>query len=172
MNPCLRAFLEAQREPAMRFVEQCDIVDLIALGPSRYIAHLQATGLQRLDGRIVECGECSIGIQFPDHYLQHVHSMELFVVLDPKTPWHPNFAPFAPGPVCTHIEPGTPLVDLLYHLYDLWTWGNYFTGDDGVNREASAWLRQQSEYRFPLELRPLKRAAGPSNATEEVRSAR
>jgi hypothetical protein len=61
--------------------------------------------------------------------------------------------------VCAHIEPGTPLVDILYACHEIWTWNLFATGDEGLNHAASQWSRQQERSRFPIDRRPLKRRA-------------
>ena len=153
------SFLRHQEKEAMALAESSDLVEVIPLdGPpphQRYIAKFRARGLVRSpSGEIVEANGCDVGIWLPSDYLRVAEVSHVFTYLGPPRPWHPNIMPPF---ICVHIRPGTPLVDLLYSLFELWTYHLFATGDDGLNKAAAQWARRQDPSRFPIDRRPLKR---------------
>ncbi|PWU21224.1 MAG: hypothetical protein C5B50_02235 [Verrucomicrobia bacterium] len=154
------AFLRRQYKEGMALAAESDIFDLTPLTdsdpPSRYLAHFSCRGLVR-DGRgkIVEFDQFRVGIWFTPDYLRYANVAQSLTYLGPhRFPWAPNIRnPF----LCAHIAPGTPLVDLIYVCYELWTWRLFATHDDGLNPAASQWARNQKSFRFPIDNRPLKR---------------
>jgi hypothetical protein len=155
----LESFLEAQCQEAMALAAQSDIVDVRpveGVPPQRFLARFQAKGLVQSDtGEIHEASECVVGIWLPDNYLDTVIPAQVLTYLGPhERPWHPNIrAPW----ICAHLRPGTPLVDVLHTVYELWTWQLWSTSDEGLNHAASQWARHQDTRRFPVDARPLKR---------------
>lgn len=76
-----------------------------------------------------------------------------------KSPiFHPNIS--AGGVVClggygTHWVPSLNLDELCVMLWDMIRYANYDV-ESPYNREAALWARTQTEYRFPMDLRPLR----------------
>ena len=159
------AFLKRQFEEGMALAGCSDVLDLTPLDgspPFRYIAHFEGgRGLVRDSRRqIVEYDKFMVGIWFPEDYLRRVNIPEVLTYLGPhREPWHPNMRP---PYICAHIEPATPLVDILYTCWEIWTWNLFATGDEGLNHAASQWSRRQDRSRFPIDRRPLKRRSGPA----------
>ncbi len=154
------AFLHKQLEEGMALARQSDILKLAPMPGEpicRYIAHYDGgKGLViQHDGQIAEFDQYTVGICFPEDYLQHVEIPNVLTYLGPHpAPFHPNIrAPF----ICMHLEPGTGLVDILYACYEMWTWNLFATPDEGLNHAAAQWSRSQSRKRFPIDKRPLKR---------------
>ena len=81
-----------------------------------------------------------------------------------QTPiFHPNIS--SNGIVClggygTHWVPSLTLSELCTMLWDMIRYKN-FNNDSPYNREAALWARTQTQFGFPLDLRPLRnRVAG------------
>jgi hypothetical protein len=81
--------------------------------------------------------------------------------------FHPNIS--ANGVVClggysTHWAPSLRLDELCVMLWDIARYANYDVGSP-YNRAAAHWARTQTQFRFPLDQRPLRdritRAAAP-----------
>ncbi len=159
MDAILESYLDRQFANGMELAAGSDILRLAALdGPpaQHYVACYAATGLVKdAAGRVVEAEGFDVGIWLPDDYLRQADCYRTLTYLGPHPrPWHPNIRPPA---ICVHLRPGMPLVDLLYVCFELWTYGLYATGDNGLNPAASQWVRRQDPRRFPLCRRPLKR---------------
>ena len=158
------AFMERQFEEGMTLTKGSDMLELVPVSgkpPQTYIASYRARGLVRTDeGEVKEGNRCDVRIWLPDDYLRRAESVQVLSYLGPsRHPWHPNILPRPPYVICVHLSPGTPLVDLLYTCFELWTWTLYGTRDDGFNPAASQWARNQDQSRFPVDRRPLKRRA-------------
>jgi hypothetical protein len=157
-NHITREFFIAQYEEVMAFADQCDRLDVLPLGPedfppNRYIVRFQAPTLIRaVDGQIGRVPEFTVGIHLPADYLRHVEPIQLVCWMLPVEVWHPNIrVPF----VCLgRIAPCTPLVEIIYQLYEIGTYQNYATGD-ALNSDAAQWARNYGQ--FPLDASPLKR---------------
>ena len=154
----LEAFLKRQHEEGMALARASDLLELEPLDKpaQHYIARFHARGLMQNDrGEVIETDRFDVGISMPDDYLRRVDGYQILTYLGPALrPWHPNImGPF----ICVHLTPGMALVDLLHTLYDLWRWSLYYTGDEGLNHDASQWARRQQPGRFPIDRRPLKR---------------
>jgi hypothetical protein len=160
-DPVFECFLERQFQEGMALAASSDILNLMPIPVSphwQYIAEYHCKGLiQNRAGEIVEHSLFVMAISFPDDYLRRVDVSTVLTYLGPEpVVWQPNIR----GPlVCLHIRPATPLVDLLYSCYELFTWNLRNTSDDGLNRAASQWARHQDPARFPIDRRPLKRRA-------------
>ena len=83
-----------------------------------------------------------------------------------RTPiFHPNIS--ANGVVClggysTHWAPSLQLDELCVMLWDIARYANYDIGSP-YNRAAAHWARSQTQFRFPLDSRPLRdRIARPA----------
>ena len=154
----LNNFLERQREAGMALAAASDLIDLRALdsAPSTaYFARFNCTGLVRYQGKVVEHDDFLVGIRFPDSYLRQFDTARVLTWCAPHEIWHPNIrTPF----VCAgNMQPGTPLVDLLFQLHEIITYHNVEMREhNALNHDACAWARNQS-HRFPVDRRPLKR---------------
>ena len=155
----LGEFLARQYAEGTALAAASDILKLQPMNgrfSDRYIAEYACRGLVQNDaGEIVEFNRFAVGIWFPEDYLRRLDMSMIVSYLGPSPrPFHPNIkAPF----VCTHITPGTPLVDILYNCFELFTWRLKNTSDEGLNHEASQWARHQDPSWFPLDRRPLRR---------------
>lgn len=152
-------FLGHQFEEGMALAAESDILNLIPnRGPhsDRYIAEYACRGLVKNNqGEVEEFNKFAAGISFPDDYLRRTDMSMVVSYLGPSpSPFHPNIRPPF---ICTHITPGTRLVDILYNCYELFIWRLKNTGDEGLNHEASQWARHQDPSWFPLDRRPLRR---------------
>lgn len=159
MDAVMENFIDKQHDEAKSLAEGSDILSLVPMGPApcqRYVAVFNAKGLvQDASGDIVEADRADFGIWMPDEYLRRADAARSLCYLGPHPrPWHPNIRPPF---VCAHIRAGTPLVDLIYTCFELWTWALFATGDDGLHPAASQWARNQPRDRFPIDRRPLKR---------------
>lgn len=76
-----------------------------------------------------------------------------------QTPiFHPNIS--ATGVVClggygTHWVPSLMIDELCHMLWDMIRYQNYDT-ESPYNRAAAVWAREQTEFPFPLDERPLR----------------
>lgn len=152
-------FLARQHQEGMTLGAESDILKLMPMNaqPSdRYIAEDHCRGLvQNEVGEVVEFNRFAVGIWFPEDYLRRLDMSVIVTYLGPSPrPWHPNIRPPF---ICTYITPGTPLVDILYNCYELFTWRLKNTSDEGLNHAASQWARHQDPSWFPIDRRPLRR---------------
>ncbi|HUW58244.1 MAG TPA: hypothetical protein VMZ92_16525 [Planctomycetota bacterium] len=159
MDRVLGLFLKSQYDSAMKLAAESDILTLHPLDgppPQHYIASFRARGLaQDRDGNIVPSDRCDVGIWLSRKYLSEPAAGEVLTYLGPHpNPWHPNFRR---GAICVHLTPGMALVDILYTLFEMWTYKLYYTGDEGLNHAASQWMRREDRSMFPTDARPLKR---------------
>lgn len=155
----LQEFLKQQFQDGTALAADSDILKLQPLtgaASDRYIAEFNCHGLvQNEAGEIVEFNRFAVGIWFPEDYLRRVDLSVVVSYLGPSPrPWHPNIRPPF---LCLHITPGTPLMDILYSCYELFTWRLLNTGDEGLNHAASQWARHQDASWFPVDRRPLRR---------------
>ena len=154
----LSNFLEHQCEAGMDLAASSDLVDLRALDPApstAYFARFHCSGLVRCRGQVIEHDDFLVGIRFPDSYLEQFDTARVLTWCAPDEIWHPNIrAPF----VCAGgMQPGTPLVDLLFQLHEIITYNNVEMRErEALNHEACMWARNNS-HRFPVDRRPLKR---------------
>ncbi len=157
----LEAFLEKQHDEGMDLSRSSDLLDLCPLEPrpsSRYIARFSCTGLVRTaPAQVDEANRFEVGIRFPADYLRRAEPMEVLTWLGPRSVWHPNISDRMPFICVGRLFPGTPLVDLLYQVFEVITYVRVTPReDDCLNPIACAWARDNAD-RFPLDTRPLKR---------------
>jgi len=98
-----------------------------------------------------------------DEHVVHVQLNSSYPRMMPDLSWrtpmfHPNIS--AGGHVClggygTHWVPSVQLDELCHMLWDMIRYAN-FDIKSPYNREAAQWVRIQTEYRFPLDPRPLR----------------
>ena len=165
----LEGFLRNQLDEGMALAAESDVLQLLpAPGrpPSRFVARFATVGLvEGARGGVEEAEGFDVGIAFPPDYLRRADVREVLTYLGPhRRPWHPNVRPPF---ICLHVRPGMPLVDLLYACHELWSWGLFATGDEGLNHAAAQWARHQDPQRFPVDPRPLKRRVLQFEVTEE-----
>lgn len=164
-DPVFERFLDAQRDAALAFAADSDIVRLFPVAPDRFLVNFHTTSLAGdPTGGLREVTEITVGIQFFPHHLRE-YNPGTVTILDPPDLWHPNLrGPF----VCLgHLNAGISITDLLHQLYDVFRWENYAM-HDALNREASAWARHQPSTRFPLDRRPLRRPRTPAHPPTPV----
>jgi len=154
----LTRFLERQLEEGMALAAQSDLLDLTPLGPHpapAYVARFECRGLVRRGGQVLEHDEFHVGLHFDEAYLRRFDTARVLTWLAPAEPFHPNIArPY----VCVGRMPaGTPLVDLLYQVFEIITYHNVEMREpNALDHEACVWARR-NQHRFPLDRRPLKR---------------
>jgi hypothetical protein len=157
-------FLESQEAAAIALAESTDLLRLARVSgavPNRFLAEFFCAGLVRNDKqRVVEARRWAVGIWLPPDYLRRrVHVAHILTYLGPELePWHPNIS----GPcICMNIQPGMELTEILFGLFDLFTW-RLFATHDALNPAAAQWARNEPPSRIPVDRRPLKwRQPGP-----------
>jgi hypothetical protein len=154
------AFLAQQHVDGMRLAEASDLLHLTpvsGLPPDRYIADFRCIGLVKDDQGIHRADRFLIQIAFPGSYLEEVEPASVLTVLAPDNIFHPNVK----GPwICPgHLHPGTPLVDVLWQIFEILTFHRVTTNEfNALNPDACGWARDHREL-FPLDPRPLRRRA-------------
>ena len=153
-------FLNRQYEEGTRLAAASDRLHLFPIGPTpteRYVVIFTCAGLVKSlrDGAIVEACRFEVGIWFPSDYLRRASMPQVLYWLGPSNVFHPNIH----GPqsaVCVgRLIPGTPLVDIVYQVYEMITWQKARL-DHALNGEAAAWARNNRQL-LPVDRRPLKR---------------
>jgi len=156
MDEILRSFLDYNFPAAEALAAESNLLEVVLLRPQHMIANFACKGLVRTaDGEIREHAEFSVGFHFPDHYLSQANPFEVLTWLGPHEAWHPNIWP--PAICIGHIDPGTPIPDLLYRTYEVITYVNSNPIEqEALNHHACAWARD-NQHRFPIDSRALKR---------------
>ena len=159
-DPYVSRFLDRQRPAGKALTESSDLVEVeeSPLAPPHFVVSFRCKGLVRsAEGVVEEANFFQAGIWFPPDYLRRVDPFEILRWFTPSNVWHPNISDTMPLVCVGKIAPGTPLVDLIYQLYDMITY-NKFTPreDDALNRTCCAWARD-NQHRFPVDRRPLRR---------------
>ena len=159
-DPVFSAFLRRQHEEGMALAAASDLLDLVALDtpPQHYVAHFSCRGLVRGPaGAIVEANSFGVGLFFQRDYLRRAEPFQVLTWLGPQQIFHPNISDRGPFICVGKLAPGTPLVDLLYQVFEIITFQKMTPReDDALNRDACAWARRNLE-RLPVDRRPLKR---------------
>jgi hypothetical protein len=165
----LDAFLARQQEEGLALAAESDLLELLPIGKpaNRYIARFRCTGLvEQKPGEIVEANCFEIGIWFSASYLRTADPFLVLTWLGPRNVWHPNISAAAPVVCVGRLAPGTPLVNILYQLFEIITFNKVtMREDDALNRAACQWARQHQN-RFPIDRRPLKRRPLALHVTE------
>jgi len=170
-DPIRTSFLRHQLGSGMALAEASDLLELFPMWgdpPDHYLARFRCKGLvERADGVIAEAADFAVGIHLPIDYLRRAESVDVVTWLGPPNGFHPNVRP--PFICLGHLVPGTPLVDLLYQLFEIVSWASYNPQEhDALNRKACAWARQNPG-RLPVDRRPLKRRRLQLSASEVER---
>jgi hypothetical protein len=164
------AFLRHEQQAALALDAASDVVTLTAVAgdpPDTYVIDLRCKGLARgADGNVHVADRFVVGLHFGENYLRSVPDpFAILTVLHPQNAFQPNIAERAPFICVGHLAPGTGIVELVYQVWQIWTYRKYNLVD-GLNADACRYARAH-QADFPLDPRPLKRAA-PS-FTVEVR---
>lgn len=163
MDHVFNAFLMRQWEEARPLNAASDLVRIRPFSgtpPNRYLVEFRCTGLVTADdGAVVEADRFTAGIWFPSDYLRRADPFEVLTWLWPPNVFHPNISDTAPLVCIGRLTRGTPLVEIVYRLFDLITFNNVtMVEHDALNRRACAWTRE-NRHRMPVDRRPLKRRA-------------
>jgi len=155
----LNGFLERQREEGMALAAASDLLELTPLGSgpatAAYFAHFDCKGLVRRAGQVVEHDHFLVGIQFPDAYLRRFDTARVLSLCQPTEIWHPNIRP--PFICAGRMQPGTPLVDLLFQVFEIIVYLNVEMREhNALNPDACVWARNNLHH-FPVDRRPLRR---------------
>ena len=158
-DPIYRRFMERQLADGLALARESDLLRLRIppTAPPNFVAEYRCKGLVRGDdGQITEADRFEVGIWFPPDYLRRAEPFNMLRLFTPGV-WHPNISQELPLICIGRLTPGTPLVDILYQIYDILTYQKYNPReDDSLNKIACAWARQ-NQHRFPIDRRPLKR---------------
>jgi len=157
----LKGFLEQQLAEGEALAQESDLLDLVPVGPwppPVYLVDYRCKGVVKRHGRIVEHDRFQLGIRFPDSYLRRFDAAHVLTWLGPQ---EGAFHPAVRYPFCCvgRMEPGTPLVDLLYQIFEIITYSSFhieMRESQSLNHEACVWARRNL-HRFPLDDRPLRR---------------
>ena len=120
----LTAFLLKQLAEGTALARASDIVRLQpepGPAPQRYLAEFRCKTLTAgPNGSVVPGNGCGVGIWFQDDYLRRAEVPEVVTLLGPVNLFHANISfPF----ICVgRLKPGTPLVDLLYQIFEIVTY--------------------------------------------------
>jgi ubiquitin-protein ligase len=160
-DPVYENFMRRQFEEGIELASASDLVRLHVppMSPPHFVAEFLCNGLVREgDGEIRQANEFHVGIWFPPDYLRRSDSLT-FEMLRMFTPnvWHPNVSRRHPLICVGRLVAGTPLVDILYQIFEVLTYTKYNTRD-ALNQDACAWAREHLA-EFPIDRRPLKRRA-------------
>ena len=157
-DPIFESFLSKQCGPGLALAAASDVLELRPIGsdvPRRYVATYHARTFAELgEGRIALVDRFDVGVTFHDDYLRRPDPARVLTYLGPDRCFHPNVRGCV---ICVDVRPGAPLTDLLATIYDLFTWRLYGVGDNGLNPDAAAWVRQQDPSMFPTDPTPLRR---------------
>ncbi len=160
-NAIYTRFLRTQLENGLNLARNSDLVRLfpgLEDPPQHYVLEFGCRGLVRNEnGAVVEADRFAVGVYFPPEYLRHVTPVQILTWLAPLHVFHPNIGP--PLVCVGRLVPGTPLVDLMYQLFEIISFNKVtMKEDDALNWDACAWARR-NQHRFPTDNRPLRRRA-------------
>jgi hypothetical protein len=159
-DPIYEGFLTRNCEEGMQLAEQSDLIKLYPMpfAPPHFVAQFRCKGLVRGDdGTIGEASLFEVGIWFPPDYLRRANPFEVLRFMGPPNCWHPNISDRYPLICVGRLLPGTPLVDILYQVFEIITYHRFNPREnDCLNKAACAWARE-NQHIFPVDRRPLKR---------------
>jgi hypothetical protein len=159
-DPIFEQFFRRQCEEGLALAAESDLLELTVcpVAPPSFVATYRCRGLVRLDdGRIEQANFFQAGIWFPPDYLRRVDPFQILRWFGPANVWHPNISDTWPLICVGRLTPGTPLVDLLYQIFEIITYVKVTPReDDSLNKACCAWARA-NQHRFPVDRRPLKR---------------
>jgi hypothetical protein len=169
MDLVFQSFLERQSEDVRALAAASDIVDVLPMGPppaQRFMARFRCTGLVRdAHGQIVEANEFLTAIWLPDDFLRRLSPVEIVTIVHPLGVFHPNVPDGLPFMCLGDLRPGTPLVDIIFQIFEILTYQNFTCREDrALSHAACQWTRNNLA-RLPLDRRSLKRrASAPGGA--------
>jgi hypothetical protein len=159
-NSVRDAFLRAQLDAGLALAGASDILELTPLEgmpPDRYIADFRCRSLIHNGSAVLLADRFLVGIHFPENYLRVFQPERVITILAPHNIWLPNVrGPFlCPG----HMLAGTPLVDILFQVFEVLT-AQRMTLDErhALHPAVCAWARDNG-HMFPTDRRPLRRRA-------------
>jgi hypothetical protein len=163
MDEIFRSFLERETEAALALAAQSDILDVLPMGPppaQRFMTRFRCTGLVRDPrGHIAEASQFLIALWIPDDFLRRLNPLEIVSIVEPQNVFHPNVADGLPFMCLGHLRPGTPIVDILFQIFEVLTYQNFTCSEhNALSHAACQWTRNNLA-RLPLDRRPLKRRA-------------
>lgn len=156
-DPIYESFMRRQIEEGMELARSSDLLRLHVppMSPPHFVAEFCCNGLIREgDGEIRKANEFHVGIWFPADYLRRADGFEMLRVFT-KNVWHPNVSRIHPLICIGKLTPGTPLVDILFQIFEILTYVKVNTNDP-LNKDACSWAREHQN-EFPIDRRPLKR---------------
>lgn len=168
------SWLTRQYEEAMALASASDVLTIVPESgvspPARYLVHVQCPTLIKSGTEVIETRGYGVAIQFPNDYLRAVpNPAQIIALLKPWDVFHPNVRP--PFICLGHIGPGTGLRELVYQVYDIFSFRKLTPReDDALNHEACVWARQHMA-RFPLLAPPLRRRSVAFTISEVSRGA-
>lgn len=155
-SPRLRR-LNSDHNALQQLRSESTVFDFVCSGdpPDRYLVKFRGRGLVRNEGtsRITIATEHHVSIGLGASYPR------LMPELQWKTPlFHPNVS--GSGVVClggygTYWVPSLNLDELCEMLWDMLRYANYDTNSP-YNRDAANWARIQTDFRFPIDPRPIR----------------
>ncbi len=141
---------------------ESSVLDFVADGnpPESYLLHFQGRGFWRPDK--------TNDVLVRDQHTVQVDLSASYPRMQPELAWktpifHPNIS--ASGVVClggygTYWVPSVNLDELCHMLWDMIRYQN-FDVESPYNREAAAWAKSQTDFRLPIDDRPMRdRVAG------------
>ena len=160
--------LRTDNNALLKLKSQSTIVDFVAHGspPDHYLVTLRGRGFYRPDGtnRVAIREEHQVSIGLGASYPR------LMPELQWKTPiFHPNIS--GSGVVClggygTYWVPSLNLDELCEMLWDMIRYANYDVNSP-YNRDAANWARIQSDFRLPIDQRPIRDRVAAGQVTPE-----
>jgi hypothetical protein len=150
-------FLRKQLSEGLSLAARSDLLAVVpepADPPRRYEIHLGARGFVMRNGEVAEAEGALALVRFPDDYLESVRPPEICAWLHPMNAFHVNLRP--PFACLGVLRAGTPLVDIIYQLHEIWTW-QHKNFSDPLNGEVVRWALSRSEHPQALvaDRRPL-----------------
>lgn len=175
MDPVFHNFLTSVWREAKNLQARSDVLTITPLPPlppSTFLAEFELPYLQRLrDGLIgVAPGPISAVLRFPENYLRSADPLLSARVVSVLTDdlVHPNVY----GPVVclgSAFAPGTPLVPLLWELWEIFTYQNLTLDErNALDPEACRLLRAHPGLLAQLTIKPFLRRQ--TSARVEVRN--
>ena len=156
-----------------------DHKSLVQLATESTIFRFQAFGspadfyILKFHGRGCDKAEALGGVRLRDEHEVHVRLGASYPRMMPELAWkspifHPNIS--ASGVVClggygTYWVPSLALDELCGMLWDMIRYENY-DETSPYNREAAGWAKNQTDFPFPLDRRPLRDKLADLTVTE------
>jgi hypothetical protein len=149
--------LRADRRALETLKQESSIFDFVARGemPDTYILVFNGRGVYRSDA--------AAPVLLSERHEVYLRLGAAYPRMMPELTWrspifHPNIS--ASGVVClggygTYWVPSLSLDEMCTMLWDMIRFANY-DPNSPYNREAAIWAKQQKDYRFPIDPRPIR----------------